>query len=279
MFRVNASQDKPDHELSTDWETALLSVVKLEHVFSLKSTTDEYNEQLGHFPFVCNTVIRLLRDASLTNNLPEEERASQNVSYLRDLFAESPSAMVFMQQSSLFERIKYKVHTGNRHTSRNHDHQLSAKLHCLYGKPILQAGRTRSAMTYPYACSRVYDMRQHTALTKWGPFRDDETGRVDWEKVEAISIVLGKNVKGLWGSAGVFDEIWDTPFWGSFPKSFVPIKEAEKGDLDLQDPYGVAGSWYRVSTLALSTGPREGRRIWQRLRSCGVATAMALKQG
>lgn len=102
-------------------------------------------------------------------------------------------------------------------------------------------------MTYPYACSRVYDMRQHTLLTKWGPFRNDRSGRVDWEKVEAISIVLGKNVKGLWGSAGVFDDIWDTPFFGSFPKSFVPIKEAKREELDEQDPYGVAGSWYRVS--------------------------------
>lgn len=113
-------------------------------------------------------------------------------------------------------------------------------------------------MTYPYACSRVYDMRQHTQLTKWGPFRNDHTDRVDWEKVEAISIVLGKNVKGLWGSAGVFDEVWDTPFWGSFPGSYVSLKdneetedtemqEEEEEDLDKQDPYGVAGSWYRVS--------------------------------
>jgi hypothetical protein len=102
-------------------------------------------------------------------------------------------------------------------------------------------------MTYPYACSRVYDMRQHTQLTKWGPFRNDTTDRVDWEKVEAISIVLGKNIRGLWGSAGLFDDIWDTPFFGSFPGSFVPVKEPEMGDLDREDPYGIAGSWYRVS--------------------------------
>jgi hypothetical protein len=96
----------------------------------------------------------------------------------------------------------------------------------------------------------VYDLRQYTQRTKWGPFRDDDTGRVDWEKVEAITIVLGKNMLTKWPRADVFDEIWDTPFHGSFPRSFVPMKMPELGDLDAGDPYGVTGSWYRVGALS-----------------------------
>lgn len=55
-------------------------------------------------------------------------------------------------------------------------------------------GRLRSTRTYPYALSRVYDLRQYTTLNEWGPFMDDSTGRVDWEKMEAILVVMGYNL-------------------------------------------------------------------------------------
>lgn len=191
----------------------------------------------------------LLKNASYINNSDDNCSISHNADYLRGLFSNKLAANVFLQQSSLFERMRSTAYISRRnaHPPRE-EHQMSAKMHCLYGSPILQAGRTRSTKSYPYACSRVYDLRQYTPRTRWGPFRDDDTDRVDWEKVEAISIVLGNNVKTQWPRAEIFDEIWDTPFFGSFPRSFVPSKLPELGDLDARDPYGVTGSWYRVGT-------------------------------
>lgn len=199
---------------------------------------------------MCNAVSRILENASYTNNGDRDPPASQNIHYLQALFSNELAAGVFLQQSSLFERMRTTAYISRRDAHpRREEHQMSAKLHCLYGRPILQAGRTRSARSYPYACSRVYDLRQYTPRTKWGPFRDDDSGRVDWEKIEAISIVLAKNVRTQWPQADILDEIWDTPFFGSFPRSFVPTTEPELGDLDARDPYGVTGSWYRVSLL------------------------------
>ena len=190
----------------------------------------------------------LLKHASFINNSVENQPVSNNVEFLRNLFENELAANVFMQQSSLFERMKTTGWFSVRHQQPpKEEHQMSAKLHCLFGRPMFKAGRTRSTRSYPYACSRVYDLRQYTQRTKWGPFRDDDTGRVDWEKVEAINIVLAKNVNSQWPQTDCFDEIWDTPFFGSFPKSFIPNNLPDLGDLDAKDPYGITGAWYRVS--------------------------------
>ena len=76
--------------------------------------------------------------------------------------------------------------------------QLSAKLHVLHGAPIEAASHIsllpRSAkLVHPYARSLVYDLRRYTPKSLWGPFQDDGSLRVDWEKVEAIMIVLDHN--------------------------------------------------------------------------------------
>lgn len=132
-------------------------------------------------------------------------------------------------------------------------HQQSAKLHCLFGKPILNSGRTRSARTYPFACSKVYDLRQYTELTGWGPFMNDETDRVDWEKVEAIFIVLGNNISMKRLVSKIFADVWDSPFSGSWPQSYLPCLQPDLSPLEAGDPYGVTGTWYRVRHLLDTT--------------------------
>ena len=118
-------------------------------------------------------------------------------------------------------------------------------------------------LTHTYARSKVYDLRQYTEATLWGPFRDDGTQRVDWEKVEAIMIVLGFNLRKFTErSDGRFPMIWDEPFVGATPNSYIAPPPAtgptEKLDSDLikirelalnlnaLDPYGVTGTWMRV---------------------------------
>lgn len=130
-------------------------------------------------------------------------------------------------------------------------HQRSAQLHCLYGTPILNVGRLRSTRTYPFACSTVYDMRGHTERTRWGPFRDDGSDRVDWEKVEAVMVVLGYNIQSKRFVSKLFSDVWNTPFSGSWPQSYMstapsPSIPREISSPELNDPYGVSGTWYRV---------------------------------
>jgi hypothetical protein len=102
----------------------------------------------------------------------------------------------------------------------------------------------------PFACSKVYDLRQYTDKTKWGPFMDDDTGRTDWEKVEAIMIVLGSNLKRLGLNAfPICKNFWDTPFAGVWPGSYMalPVLEREEAEEDeAEDPYGISGTWLRV---------------------------------
>lgn len=220
--------------------------------------------QAHHLPFVFNTINRVLQNARLAAGLYTDRSA--NAAYLDVLFDQHEEGVqAFLQQSSLFDRMKRNTFQTASRAPRER-HQMSAKLHCLYGSPIMQAGRTRSARTYPYACSKVYDLRQYTPRTKWGPFMDDDTGRVDWEKLEAITIVIAKNVVFRWPNAEVFEFIFGTNFYGSYPNSFAYQEGCEKqldfGDkeLDEKDPYGVTGYWYRVrSTPGHSPAGEDGK--------------------
>lgn len=104
---------------------------------------------------------------------------------------------------------------------------------------------------YEQACSKVYDLREYTERTGWGPFRRDGSMRVDWVKVEALLVDMGYNMrsKGLNQSA-IFSAIWGNPFPGTWPNSYVPWKEKDgqhhASEVDRRDPYGVSGIWVRV---------------------------------
>lgn len=130
--------------------------------------------------------------------------------------------------------------------------QNSAKLHCLYGRPFHGFFKRH---VHPFARARVYDLRNYTTKTMWGPFRDDGSGDVDWEKMEAIMIIVDHNFI-LWKQTISLQEVlasWPTPWRGITPNSFkqnpnCTIKMDPKEGLDLEDPYNITGTWLRVST-------------------------------
>ena len=148
------------------------------------------------------------------------------------------------------------------------DRQFSAKLHCLYGISIEKVYkesvnsskytpryplRGASVPVHPYARSRVYDLRQHTDHTLWGPFLDEGSVRVDWEKMEALMIVLNYNIKLATGAHKEYEgclESQDGPFCGVTPNSYisaptsVPLQPALP--LEAQDPYNITGTWTRI---------------------------------
>lgn len=83
---------------------------------------------------------------------------------------------------------------------------------------------------------------------------NDGSWRVDWEKVEAILVVLGNNIHSKRFVSKLFTDVWDSPFSGSWPRSFLstnqPVPESDVSPLDAQDPYGITGTWYRVCAPA-----------------------------
>ena len=142
--------------------------------------------------------------------------------------------------------------------------QICAKLHCLYGVPIDYITkdlisnsrynlRYKSFLIHPYVRSRVYDLRQHTDGSLWGPFTDDGSLEVDWEKLESVMLILNHNMKRYSSRySEPSDEVpaWDRPFAGASPYSYTSrpfdMPNEPLTPLETQDPYGVSGTWMRV---------------------------------
>ncbi|KAL8635468.1 MAG: hypothetical protein Q9228_007039 [Teloschistes exilis] len=146
--------------------------------------------------------------------------------------------------------------------------QQSAKLHCLYGLPVQHLPRSRSAshhhnlracqgnQTHPFARSRVYDLRQHTENSLWGPFLSDGSLSVDWEKMEALTIILAHNIRHFSDKYCEPNSILlprrhepfagATPYSLSLPPTDPQIERPLRNVSALQDPYNITGVWMRV---------------------------------
>lgn len=80
---------------------------------------------------------------------------------------------------------------------------------------------------------------------------DDGSGRVDWEKAQAVMIVLAHGLRIFSERTnGEIGPFWDKPFVGLSANSFISHsfeRVAEEPDQFAgQDPYGVRGTWMRV---------------------------------
>lgn len=257
--------DMPLHQ-ELDWEQELHDLVKLDIV--LRSSRREVKE--SYFRFVADRVDSLIKTA-----VPECEQ-SLNIEMLTEHFQDTGNIDAFLAASSLFEQAG----SDRQQAARSEElQQLSAKLHCLYGVPLDEVPslsyasgdvflspsactrfQTRPHLVHTYARSRVYDLRNYTDQTLWGPFMADGSQRVDWEKVEAIMVVLGHNFKTFSRRTnGTFPVLWKTPFFGATPNSYMNLDRLDEieeessseeevmeiGDLppslDSMDPYGVTG--------------------------------------
>ena len=257
---------------NTNWEDEVHYLSKLEKILE-SSDRQVKRDALG---FAAEQINYLL-DTSSSD--PDE---SLNVNFLAEHFKDAANIDALLCCSTLFERAG-----GNDQIPAVTEElrQSSAKLHCMYGVPIdaipsrqsftisqpsdqsppssCTRLRSRPRLTHTYARAKVYDLRQYTEATLWGPFRDDGTQRVDWEKVEAIMVVLGFNLRRFTErSDGRFPMIWDKPFIGAPPNSYIapatvtgPREQLEPDlikirdlalSLNALDPYGVTGTWMRV---------------------------------
>jgi hypothetical protein len=159
----------------------------------------------------------------------------------------------FLCQSTTFARSKYEPPCSPATNFANR--QASAKLHVQYGTPIACPRRTKYNQAYPYAVSMVYDLRNYRQESFWGPYLPDCNATVDWEKMEAVMIVLGHNLRMFTEQThSVFGprSIWREPWIGASPDSYEPVSikgmQIPVAPGGIVDPYNITGTWMRVST-------------------------------
>ena len=189
---------------------------------------------------MADTVTSWLRTASSSSS-----SASENIALLTSLFQDKTNQEDFFQHSTIFSRARRDRAKSSSTTDPSpllgpEERQFSAKLHTLYGVPIQLPRRTSSYGIYPYACSVVYDLRNYTEDNFWGPFKNDGYVRystemfgaltdswrrlfsADWERLEAIMIVLGHNLKMFMEDThAMVEPLWQVPWLGASPDTFA----------------------------------------------------------
>ena len=275
--------DGPPASMEPDWEEEVHKAVKLEKIF--ESSDREVKRE--HIGFATEQIQSLLKTAQPW----EDPSDSRNIELLTHYFQDTDNMDTLLCSSSLFERGG----TGFQEPALTPElRQASARLHCLYGRPIEPVpskrcsahyaispffqirqidtqslpsentrGQTRGTPAHTVARSRVYDLRNYTDASLWGPFKDDGSQNVDWEKVEAVMLVLGFNLNKFSDrSGGRFPRLWDVAWEGASPNSYIsdpPLEGPTKAlddeismfrdlspSLDSLDPYGVTGTWMRI---------------------------------
>lgn len=202
--------------------------------------------------------------------LRESEGTPILTEVLGKLFEDDTNKSAFLWRCSLFkDTCQPLVAKYPQPTPR--EAELSAKLAVYYGTS-LESG-IEGLEVHPYARSRVYDLRKYTDKNGWGPFKDAYSGEVDWERVLAIMVDLGYNLRWvvlalreiaaenielnpeqrhlIERSDGTINAHPLLPFDGVAPYSFKssPLNRAlveSRTELDDQDPYGVTGTWMRL---------------------------------
>jgi hypothetical protein len=218
----------------------------------------------------------------LVERANKTQSESLNLRLLQEHFEKASNRNVFLFSSELYgnsSRGEKRAGSEQMQAAGTYEgRQLSAKLHTYFGTSHEIFGRTRSTAAHPHARAKVYDLRNYNDRNYWGPYLDDGSLLPDWEKIEAIMIDLGFNMQRFIDGAddphdGAVD-VYDRPFEGITPYSYKPIKEfvcpgvaammasgtwkathrqakcltKQPGiPLDSQDPYGVSGTWRRVS--------------------------------
>lgn len=211
---------------------------------------------------------RVRPDLNLSVDQPSSDGNDSEVELYQALVGHQPSGANESQEQS--GAVRVSIHASCATRKQIQVRQLSAKLHCLYGVPIQSLRESKSMSAYhghnlrkqagvrlhPFARARVYDLRQHTEGTLWGPFCNDGSQSVDWEKLEAIMIILSHNIKlftfrYVSHGSNLFPP-WDAPFVGVTPYSLNvhPLKPSVEQPaplpIELRDPYNVTGTWMRI---------------------------------
>ncbi|EJU03891.1 hypothetical protein DACRYDRAFT_115193 [Dacryopinax primogenitus] len=121
--------------------------------------------------------------------------------------------------------------------------QASAKLHVHFGltdwdlTTIAERGKARE---------RVYRLANYHERNRWGPYTGDFTRTPNWEHLEAMMLVVGRNVNERVDDWRLQDG--DAPLMGlhAARNYTMPSIEPKAPALEIGDWAGVTGKWYRV---------------------------------
>lgn len=197
--------------------------------------------------FLASNILPLLLSTTTVN-------PTRNIQFLGDHFhhdSRRSNASTLLRQSSLFRRCGLPFDEA---ASSVYLRQLSARLH-VYSSLSLEMRPSElldvdgALEIHPYARSRVYDLRRYRATNFWGPFMDDGSGRIDWEKVQSIFIVLGYGLRMINERSGrnMFPNFGlgaDDNMWcGLAANSYNSVKKADRSrDEDTRSTAATAGS-------------------------------------
>ncbi|KAH6710998.1 F-box domain-containing protein [Leptodontidium sp. MPI-SDFR-AT-0119] len=270
--------DEPskDHLGDIDYEAQLKDLVRYRYILSSSASVEE---KIIHLPFIETFTTTLLQTASPT---PQSSNITLLKAHISTSRPSTTNLEAFLSQSQTYNRASLSPTKTHAHTHASLTplplRQASAKLHVLYGKPLLLPRRTHFQTPYPYAVSMVYDLRNYTEETLWGPYMGDGLATVDWEKLEAVMLVLGHNVESFRNSIGEQmlprGLVWKEGWRGASPYSYTSVdiagvdsddeeeEEEEESDVgrggrgkeeegvkkkeDVEDPYNITGTWMRV---------------------------------
>ncbi|KAF1911944.1 hypothetical protein BDU57DRAFT_551544 [Ampelomyces quisqualis] len=243
-YLQNFDDPRSPTEADPEWVFELQNLIRCQKI--LESANNDLKRD--EFLFVTSTVLSLISTASSSTS-----GYSHNQHKISKFFLHiSQNHSAFMCRSSLYSRAGTEL---QKPASDEESRQTSAKLHCLFGIPSSSSLGRRVLGTHPYARSRVYDLRNYTDATQWGPYRHDGSMRVDWEMIESLMIILGYNT-GLCCRrfAPRFEPPWNDVLEGVVPEyqaltiKGYPSKILYEPDvpLRLKDPYGVSGVWSRI---------------------------------
>ncbi|KAH7336270.1 hypothetical protein BKA65DRAFT_538423 [Rhexocercosporidium sp. MPI-PUGE-AT-0058] len=263
--------DEPPQELAgeIDYEAQLKDLVRYRYILNSAASVEE---KTTHLPFIESFTTSLLRTAS---SHPQSSNITLLKSHISSSRPSTTNLEAFLSQSQTYNRASHSLSHTQSLTKPSLPplslRQASAKLHVLYGKPILLPRRTHFNPPYPYAVSMVYDLRNYTEQTLWGPYMGDGQASVDWEKLEAVMLVLGHNVESFRNSIGEQmlprGLVWKEGWKGASPWSYRSVdlkgldsdeEEEEEGEggvegevegqqrREVEDPYNITGTWMRV---------------------------------
>ncbi|KAH8597805.1 hypothetical protein B0O99DRAFT_616829 [Bisporella sp. PMI_857] len=243
-----------------NWEEELHLLVKMERILAYKT----HAEKVSCLPQLTEMVDHFLKIAAV-------DKPSKTRIHLAEIFASAEDKIAFLLQSEIYRRLRADTehrrdpeHTPHPRSLRSESgekfrqRQASAKLHVLYGGPSADPEYSWSSQdkAYEYACSVVYDLRNYTLGpigTKWGPFLPNGKAMADWEKIEAILIVINYNIRAYLDDdhRPYIEKLWRTAFEGVTPGSFKSIpqglSEPQKPQpLDHADPYNITGTYIRI---------------------------------
>lgn len=257
--------DEPAEEFTPPNLNYKQELVKFCQVRDVLQSAKPIEEKLSKLQLVSNFLIQACYTSSPTS--------SRNIKYMKSWFDDKSRQPIlrdnieaFLCQSTTFFRARHQDNTLGRVSF--FDRQASAKLHCFYGVPIFLPRTRRWDNIYPYAVSVVYDLRNYTEGSKWGPYLPDGLCTVDWEKMEAVMIVLGHNMHMYSRQSHMRGpKVWKDSFEGIAPNSFVKGKiegrtpdrkgkgKSRESENDIrrsllppgvEDPYNITGTWTRI---------------------------------